>query len=62
MARETQAAERRADNRGRELLLKGLYWLAVLVVSLALLVALILFLESRDSSSVNGVVSWLPLG
>jgi hypothetical protein len=62
MTRESQAAERRSDNRGRALLLKGLYWLAVLVVSFALLVALILFLESRDSSSVNGVVSWPLLG
>jgi hypothetical protein len=39
------------------LLGKGLYWLAVLVLSVAILVALILFLESRDSSSVNGVVA-----
>jgi len=30
-----------------------LYWLAVLAVSLALVVALILFLESRDQSSVE---------
>jgi hypothetical protein len=35
-------------------LLKGLYWLAVLIVSLALLVGLILLLESRDESSVSG--------
>jgi hypothetical protein len=34
-------------------LLKILYWLAVLLVSLALLVALILFFESRDESSVD---------
>ena len=33
--------------------LKVLYWLAVLVVSLALLVALILLIESRDQSSVG---------
>ena len=31
-----------------------LYWLAVLVVSLALLVALVLFIESRDPTSVEG--------
>ena len=38
----------------RRILLKTLYWLAVLVVSLAILVGLILLLESRDSSSLNG--------
>lgn len=32
-----------------------LYWLAVLAISLALVIALILFLESRDDSSVEGV-------
>jgi hypothetical protein len=35
------------------LLLKTLYWLAVLAVSLALVVGLILFLESRDQSSID---------
>jgi hypothetical protein len=40
----------------RRILLKTLYWLAVLVVSLGVLVGLILLLESRDSSSVNGGV------
>jgi hypothetical protein len=30
-----------------------LYWLAVLVVSLALLVALVLFFESRDASEIE---------
>jgi hypothetical protein len=30
-----------------------LYWLAVLVISLGLVVGLILFLESRDPSSVE---------
>jgi hypothetical protein len=40
----------------KHVLLKALYWLAVLVVSLALLVALILLLESRDESSVEGAV------
>ena len=60
MGRETEGSPRRSDNRGSALLLKGLYWLAVLVVSLALLIGLILLLESRDSSSVNGLVS-LPL-
>jgi cytochrome b subunit of formate dehydrogenase len=36
------------------MLLKLLYWLAVLAISLALVVGLILFLESRDQSSVEG--------
>jgi hypothetical protein len=40
----------------RRILLRTLYWLAVLVVSLAVLVGLILLLESRDSSSLNGGV------
>jgi hypothetical protein len=34
-------------------LVKILYWLAVLLVSLALLVALVLFFESRDQSQVD---------
>jgi hypothetical protein len=33
---------------------KVLYWLAVLAVSLALLVALVLFFESRDDSELDG--------
>ena len=32
---------------------KTIYWLAVLVISLALLVALVLFIESRDQSSLE---------
>jgi len=32
---------------------KVVYWLAVIAVSLALVVGLILFLESRDESSVE---------
>ncbi len=35
------------------MLLKILYWLAVVAISLALVVGLILFLESRDQSSVE---------
>ena len=35
------------------MLLKILYWAAVLAISLALVVGLILFLESRDQSSVE---------
>jgi hypothetical protein len=34
--------------------LKLLYWVAVLAISLALVIALILFFESRDQSSVEG--------
>ena len=41
----------------RRILLRIIYWLAVLAVSFAVLIGLILLLESRDSSSVNGV--WL---
>ena len=32
---------------------KVLYWLAVLVISVALLVALVLFFESRDESELD---------
>jgi hypothetical protein len=42
----------------RKLGLRVLYWLAVAIVSVAILVGLILLLEARDSSSVNGGV-WL---
>jgi hypothetical protein len=41
------------------MLLKILYWLAVIAISVALVVALILFLESRDPSSVESGV-WVP--
>jgi hypothetical protein len=33
--------------------LKVIYWVAVVAISLALVVGLILFLESRDQSSVD---------
>jgi hypothetical protein len=36
-----------------DVVLKVLYWLAVLAVSVALVIGLILFLESRDQSSVE---------
>ena len=36
------------------ILLKVLYWAAVLAISVALLVALILILESRDESQIEG--------
>jgi hypothetical protein len=55
------AAPARAGNRATlyrrsspAMLVKILYWLAVLAVSLALVVGLILFLESRDRSSIEG--------
>ncbi|MBA2439480.1 MAG: hypothetical protein H0V50_02265 [Thermoleophilaceae bacterium] len=32
---------------------KAIYWLAVLLISLVLLVVLVLFLESRDDSSLE---------
>jgi cytochrome b subunit of formate dehydrogenase len=35
------------------MLLKILYWLAIVAISLALVIGLILFLESRDRSSVE---------
>ena len=38
----------------RRLALRVLYWLAVLAISLAILVGLIMLLESRDESSVEG--------
>jgi hypothetical protein len=47
----------REPGRGRRIALRALYWVAVLVVSLAILVGLILFLESRDESSVNGALA-----
>ncbi len=36
-----------------KVLLTVLYWLAVLIVSIAVLVALVLLIESRDQSSVE---------
>jgi uncharacterized protein YggT (Ycf19 family) len=36
------------------ILLKVLYWLAVLAISLALVIGLILWFESQDSSEVEG--------
>jgi cytochrome b subunit of formate dehydrogenase len=41
------------------MLLKVLYWLAVVAISLALVVGLILFFESRDQSSVESG-AWVP--
>jgi hypothetical protein len=36
------------------MLFRILYWIAVLAISLALVIALILFFESRDQSSIEG--------
>jgi cytochrome b subunit of formate dehydrogenase len=36
------------------ILLKVLYWLAVLMISLALVAGLILWFESRDESEIEG--------
>jgi cytochrome b subunit of formate dehydrogenase len=36
------------------ILLKVLYWLAVLAISLALVVGLILWFESQDESQIEG--------
>jgi hypothetical protein len=41
-------------DRRRKILLSIVYWVAVLAVSVAILVGLILLLESRDSSSIEG--------
>jgi hypothetical protein len=41
------------------MLLKILYWLAVVAISLGLVIALVLFLESRDQSSVESGVLML---
>jgi len=43
------------------MVLKVLDWLAVVLISLALVVGLILFLESRDSSSIDSGVLLFPL-
>ena len=36
------------------MLIKLLYWLSVVVISLILVIALIMFFESRDKSSLGG--------
>ena len=46
----------------RRVLLRTIYWLAVLACSVALVLALVLFFESLDSSNVDGgTVPALPL-
>jgi hypothetical protein len=43
--------------RSRRIALKILYWLAVLVVSLVIVLALVMLFESLDDSSVGGVLT-----
>ena len=50
-----------SDGRARRIALKVLYWLAVLVVSLAIVFALILLFESLDQSSIGGSAGAVPL-
>jgi hypothetical protein len=42
------------------MLAKLLYWVVVVVVSLVFVVALILFLESRDESELEGSAAPIP--
>lgn len=44
----------------QRILLKVAYWLAVLIVSVVLLVALILLIESRDKSNVGQGAGAVP--
>ena len=48
--------------KGRDLLLRILYWVAVLLISLAILVGLIMLLESRDNSQVGDRSARPPAG
>jgi hypothetical protein len=52
LEREDERA-RPATGTGTRIALKVLYWLAVLLISVAILVGLILLLESRDQSSLD---------
>ena len=40
-------------NRGTRIALRILYWVAVVLISLALLVGLVLLFESRDESDIE---------
>lgn len=48
--------------RLRILLQKVVYWLAVIVISVALLVLLVLFFEARDSSKLDKSQAPSPAG
>jgi hypothetical protein len=50
-------AARPTQSRARRIALKVVYWLAVLIISIGILIGLILFLESRDNSSVDGALA-----
>ena len=43
------------------ILLKIVYWLAVVAISFVLLVLLVLFFESRDESQVEGAAAALSI-
>lgn len=49
-----ERGERRRPARAVRILGSILYWLAVVAISLALVVGLILVLESRDESEIEG--------
>lgn len=50
---EAPADGGRQGGRAVRMLGRVLYWLAVLVISLVLLIALVLFFESRDDSNLD---------
>jgi hypothetical protein len=47
-------------SRPVRILLRILYWVAVVVISIALLIGLILLFESRDESDIEDGSSWPP--
>jgi hypothetical protein len=49
----TEGASRRRHDRARRLATTVAYWAAVLAVSLALVVALLMFFEARDASELQ---------
>lgn len=50
---ETRTSTAPTKTHAARWLLRVLYWLAVLALSIALLIALVLFLESRDPTRVG---------
>lgn len=54
MSSPERPGERSRRSRGLRVLGWVVYWLAVVVISLALVVGLVLLLESRDQSEVKG--------
>jgi len=57
-----QGSQPGGASRWRRRVARALYWLAVVVVSLVVLVLLIFFLESRDESSLEGAGTLAPSG